>query len=107
MSESSSVKPSSIGRRLCWLLICALIGVAAGFAGLHYTDDPTWFLALPLVLATGWLVLADPTDCMPREPRGQQPSTGSPKGRNDAQEAATLRRSGVESRPAHHDESST
>jgi len=94
MSRSSSVKPRSIGRRLFWLLLCALSGGAAGFAGLYYTGDSAWFLAVPVVLASGWLVLADPTECMPREPRGRQPPTGSPKDRNDAQEAAALRHDG-------------
>jgi uncharacterized membrane protein YfcA len=72
MSESPSVKPRSIGRRLLWLLLCAVIGGAAGFAGLHYTGDSAWLLALPVVLAAAWLVLADPTECMPRKPPGRQ-----------------------------------
>ncbi len=55
----------SVMRRLAWLLACVALGLGAGFAGLLLTGNQAWFLALPVALVAGWLVLADPTQCQP------------------------------------------
>ena len=53
----------TIGRRLVLLLACIAAGVGTGAAGWLLTGDGRWFLALPAVIALGWLFVADPTRC--------------------------------------------
>jgi hypothetical protein len=45
------------------LLACLAIGGGIGAAGWLLTGGTGWFLALPVVIALGWLFVADPTRC--------------------------------------------
>jgi len=60
------MRDASAMRRLVWLLVCAALGLGAGFAGLLLTGNQAWFLAMPAALVIGWFVFADPTKCQPR-----------------------------------------
>lgn len=63
MSASRNLK-----KRLAWFLACLSAGAAAGMAGAWFTGNPSWFLAVPVALAVGWLFVANPDEC-------NQPST--------------------------------
>lgn len=52
------------------MLVCVAVGLAAGAVGLQVTGGATWFLAVPVLLAAGWFVFADPTACLPAQRRG-------------------------------------
>lgn len=54
--------------RLLLFLACLGLGIGIGSAGLHFTGDNTWFLAVPGCLAIGWFMIADPTLCLPPRP---------------------------------------
>jgi hypothetical protein len=54
---------ASLKRRLFWLLVCAALGLGIGGVGHYLTANPKWFLALPAVLAAGWLFFANPDEC--------------------------------------------
>lgn len=57
--------PAAFGKRLAWLLGCAALGAAVAFAGVFLSGNRWWYLAIPAVLAAGWLVFADPAQCEP------------------------------------------
>lgn len=65
--QPPSATPPSRMRRLLWLLACASIGTVTGFIGFHFTANQAWFLALPVTLAIGWLIFANPDECMRQE----------------------------------------
>ena len=52
-------------RRLAWLAGCAAAGGLAGFVGSTTTGSDFWYLAIPLIIAIGWLFVADPYACQP------------------------------------------
>lgn len=78
-----------VGRRLALLLACSALGAGIGAVGQWLTGDGRWYLALPAVIALGWLFVADPTRCQPppggalatrrtpprRRTRGREPAT--------------------------------
>ena len=47
------------------LLVCAVIGATIGASGWLLGGSQLWFLAVPASIAAGWLVVADPTRCLP------------------------------------------
>jgi len=51
------------GRRLVWLAICVLAGLAVGMLGHAGTGDDAWFLALPGAVVLGWLYFGRPDQC--------------------------------------------
>lgn len=53
---------SRSGRALL-LALLACGGLAVGFVGQHLTGDSAWFLAVPALIAAGWVFVADPTRC--------------------------------------------
>lgn len=61
---NAAAAPASFKRRLFWLLVCTALGLGVGLLGNHFSSDPRWFLALPAVLAIGWLFFASPEECM-------------------------------------------
>lgn len=61
----------SAGRRAVLLVLCLLAGAALGAGGYLLTGSQWWFVAVPAVLAAGWLAVADPRRCLP----GQGPSS--------------------------------
>ena len=56
------------GTRLALLVLCVGIGAVVGLVGRHLTASDAWFLAIPLCLVVGWLVVADPTACAAAPP---------------------------------------
>lgn len=68
--------PSAFGKRLAGLLACAALGVALALAGVFFAGSQWWYLAIPAVVAVGWLFVADPTQCDPPA----RPPNGTPDG---------------------------
>lgn len=66
---------AGFGKRLAWLLACVALGVAIAFAGVFLSGSQWWYLAIPAVMAVGWLFLADPTQC--------EPPAGAGRGKTD------------------------
>ena len=58
-------------RRLSWLLACVFAGVLIAIIGSSLTGSPVWYLAVPALVAIGWLFLADPTECEPPRETGK------------------------------------
>jgi len=52
-------------QRLAWLLACVLAGLVIAVIGSSLSGDPLWHVAIPAMIAVGWLFLADPTQCEP------------------------------------------
>ena len=59
-----------LGTRLAVLLACFFAGLAIALVGESLTGHQEWYLAIPAILAVGWLFLADPTKC---EPQARKP----------------------------------
>ncbi len=64
-----------VPKRGILLLICVALGLAVGAIGQGLTGHDAWYLAVPIVMAIGWYVVADPTRCVPgRDPhRADEP----------------------------------
>lgn len=60
-------------RRLALLAVCLGLGLGIGCLGWTLSADERWFLALPIVLALGWLAVADPERCVARTDRPASP----------------------------------
>jgi hypothetical protein len=58
----------SLAARLGLLLACVVLGAGIGACGWLLTGSGRWFLALPAVIAAGWLFVADPARCQPPGP---------------------------------------
>lgn len=56
---------TSLPARLAWLVACVLAGLAVGYVADTFTGSQYGYLAIPILLAIGWLFLADPTKCEP------------------------------------------
>lgn len=52
-------------KRLAWLLACIFIGLVIAVIGNSLWENSAWWLAIPAVVAIGWLFLANPTECEP------------------------------------------
>jgi hypothetical protein len=65
-------------RRSLLLLACFAGGGGVGAVGWRLTGEQAWWLALPAVVALGWLFVADPTRC--QAPDGG-PAPGGDAGR--------------------------
>jgi hypothetical protein len=62
--------------RRAWLLFACLgAGGLVGWIGWQVSGSQWWYLAIPAAVAAGWLTVADPTQCQPRQ--GQAPYGGS------------------------------
>jgi hypothetical protein len=55
----------SFRRRIALLLLAISLGSLVGLLGLHFSNSQAWFLAVPALVASGWLFIADPTACEP------------------------------------------
>ncbi len=66
--ESRVKKGATLRQRVVLLVACLVLGLGAGFVGLYFTSDTTWFLAVPVCMAIGWFFVADPTACTPSRP---------------------------------------
>jgi hypothetical protein len=51
--------------RLAWLLTCVLVGLVIAAIGNSLSESPVWYVAIPVVVAIGWMFLANPTECTP------------------------------------------
>jgi hypothetical protein len=60
---AAPVPASGSGPRLRLLLLCLALGVAIAATGQWLSGRAEWFLAIPLVVALGWLLVADPSQC--------------------------------------------
>ena len=60
-------------RRLLALLACVAAGALIGALVQWLTGRAEGWLAIPVLLAAGWLFVADPTQC---EPRRDPPTKG-------------------------------
>ncbi|KAB2310083.1 DUF2157 domain-containing protein [Betaproteobacteria bacterium SCN2] len=58
------IGPAPLKRRLFWFLACFMLGLAIGLVGKHLTADPRWLLAVPAMLALGWLFFTNPEACL-------------------------------------------
>jgi hypothetical protein len=72
--ESRTVS-RSLPIRLTWLLACVGAGALVGWAGAALTDTTLWYLAIPVAVAAGWLLLADPTRCDGPPAGGRRPES--------------------------------
>jgi len=70
-AAAPQAQPRSLRRRLFWFVVCAALGLAIGLAGSQLTGDPAWLIAIPVVLAVGWFVFADPTACAAAQRQGR------------------------------------
>jgi hypothetical protein len=52
--------------RIAWLVACLAAGAAIGAGGQAWSGSAWWWLAIPVLLALVWLLIADPTRCDPR-----------------------------------------
>ena len=53
------------GKRLVWLLACVFVGLVIAIIGAALSGSSVWYVAVPAVVAVGWLVLANPAECEP------------------------------------------
>jgi hypothetical protein len=59
-------------RRIVLFVICLLLGTAVGVVGFMASGSQWWYVAIPGALAAGWLTIANPERCMPREGQGRE-----------------------------------
>ena len=65
-------------RRLALLWVCLGLGLGIGTFGWNVTADEEWFLAVPIVMVLGWLVVANPEQCMPARDRRRDGASSDP-----------------------------
>ena len=53
-------------RRVVLLLACLAVGGGIGVVGAQLSGNQWWYLAIPIVVAAGWLLVANPENCVPR-----------------------------------------
>ncbi len=70
-----------LAARLALLLSCLAMGAVIGAGGWLLTGSGHWFLALPAVIAIGWLFVADPTRCEATGGRAGAPDRPDPRSR--------------------------
>lgn len=56
-----------VQNRTALLLVCVGLGLLVGVIGMQVTGSEAWFLAVPGVMAIGWLFVANPAACQPDE----------------------------------------
>lgn len=54
-------------KRLAWLFACFFAGLLIALVGESLTGHQAWYLAIPALIAAGWLFVADPTKCEPQQ----------------------------------------
>lgn len=67
-----------LGTRLAVLLGCFLAGLGIGYLGEALTGHQAWYLAIPALIAAGWLAVADPTQCEPPARKPQRAANQDP-----------------------------
>jgi hypothetical protein len=63
--------------RLAWLLACVFGGLVIAVIGSLLSGSSVWYVAIPAVVAVGWLFLADPTECEPPPHKGTERAPGN------------------------------
>ena len=56
---------SLLARRVVLLIVCACFGLMFGLIASWLSGSEAWFLAVPVCIALGWILVADPTACAP------------------------------------------
>jgi hypothetical protein len=69
--EQPRATPLRTRSRVALLVLCGCAGVLAAIAGRAFTGSDLWYLAIPITIGAGWLLVADPTSC---EPRAAEPA---------------------------------
>jgi hypothetical protein len=57
---------SSAVRRAFLLVGCLVLGSVVGFLGAQASGSDWWYVAIPGAVALGWLLVANPENCGPR-----------------------------------------
>lgn len=68
-ARAAGAEVMSRSSRFLLLVGCVAVGVLVGFVGLCLSGSARWFLAVPAWVAIAWLVVADPTACLPADER--------------------------------------
>lgn len=58
-------------KRLLVFAVSLLVGITVGALGKHFGGSDAWFLAVPLCLLVGWIVVANPSACLPTAARNR------------------------------------
>jgi len=59
--------------------VCVGVGAVIGVVGSAVTEGEAWYLAVPAVVALGWLFVANPSECEPPVKRsGSAPPADTP-----------------------------
>jgi len=64
-------------KRLALLLACFVTGLVIALVGEALTGNQAWYLAIPAIIAAGWLFVANPTECV-TPPKGRKESPRLP-----------------------------
>jgi hypothetical protein len=65
LSVRADAHPKDYLKRLAWLLACVVIGLAIALVGNSIFASSVWYVAIPAVVAVGWLFFADLSQCEP------------------------------------------
>jgi len=60
--------PYTLGERIALLAGCSAAGASVGFFGSSLSGNDYWYLALPLLVVVGWILVANPGECEPPKP---------------------------------------
>jgi hypothetical protein len=77
-ASTKGIVGSTRVKRALLLLCCFAVGCGVALGGWLFSGSQLWFLAVPAVVAIGWLFVADPSRCV------QEPQNRSRNGRGAA-----------------------
>jgi hypothetical protein len=66
LRKAQAAPPPGTAPRLAALLALLAVGALVAAAGVRLGGSALWVLALPVALAAGWWMLANPQACVPR-----------------------------------------
>lgn len=59
------------------MLACVFAGLVIAIIGNSLSGSSVWYVAIPAVVAVGWLFLADPTECEPAQRKRAERAPGN------------------------------